>query len=260
VIKALSCGGLNIGGGGSTVPEGPTPAGAPTRFNASCGGGICSLTARTAAQDGGPNSCTDTGCNFGTFLSIPNGGLSTCVHNTFAMPGSASLDTTTGAFSGSVPLSSAVNVTGNAANPCPSCVAGLCDGTATNAGASCTAVNGAGDTYDCLPGGVALAPFGVDLTPLSSGTETKSGPTFCPGQDASAPGLNGCFGSPACDWIEETGSPAVGISVGGGTVPATIVSVFCIPATGNGLIDGAADLPGPGATALPGTMAILTIP
>jgi hypothetical protein len=28
-------------------------------------------------------------------------------------------------------------------------------------------------------------------------------------------------------------------------------SVFCIPATGNLLIDGAADLPGPGAVTLP---------
>jgi len=258
--KTLTCGGLNIGGGGSTVPEGPTPANAPTRFNASCAGTNCTLSARTSAQDGGNNSCTDTGCNFGTYLSIANGGLSTCVHNTFASPGSGSLDTATGAFSGSVPLSSEVTVTGNAANPCPDCVAGVpstCDGTATNAGAVCTPVNGSGDTYDCTPSGVVLAPFPVNLTPLTSGQATANGPTFCPGQSGSAPGLNGCFGNPACDYIEENGSAAAGISVGGGTVPATLVSVFCIPATGNGLIDGAADLPGPGATALPGTLELL---
>jgi hypothetical protein len=30
------------------------------------------------------------------------------------------------------------------------------------------------------------------------------------------------------------------------------VSVFCIPPSFNGIIDGSADLPGPGATSLPG--------
>jgi hypothetical protein len=29
--------------------------------------------------------------------------------------------------------------------------------------------------------------------------------------------------------------------------------VFCIPATGNGVVNGAPDLPGPGAVSLPGT-------
>src|SRR5262249_12278992 len=34
---------------------------------------------------------------------------------------------------------------------------------------------------------------------------------------------------------------------------ATLASVFCIASTGNGIVDGAADLPGPGAVSLPGT-------
>jgi len=264
ILKSLTCGGLNIGGGGSTVPEGPTPSNAPTQFSASCDGTTCTLGSRTSTDTGSNTNCSAPGCKFGTFLSIANGGLSTCVNNTFAMGGSGTIDLSSGAFDGSVPLQSEVSVTGNAAAPCPRCLvggvpgqgAGVCSTAATNSGAACTGVNSTGDTYDCIPGGVLLAPFGVDLTPIGTGTQSKSGPTFCPGQDASAPGLNGCFGNPTCDYIEERGANATGIAPGGGPTSATLASVFCIPATGNGLIDGAADLPGPGAISLPGTLDI----
>jgi hypothetical protein len=36
----------------------------------------------------------------------------------------------------------------------------------------------------------------------------------------------------------------------------TLASVFCITATGNGLVNFAADLPGPGAVSLPGTFVV----
>jgi hypothetical protein len=36
----------------------------------------------------------------------------------------------------------------------------------------------------------------------------------------------------------------------------TLASTFCIPATGNGAVDGTADLPGPGAVSLPGTFSL----
>ena len=36
----------------------------------------------------------------------------------------------------------------------------------------------------------------------------------------------------------------------------TLVSVFCIPLTSNILVNGAASLPGPGATSLPGTITL----
>jgi hypothetical protein len=289
ILKTLTCGGLNIGGGcyqegGSCgVNEGPTPAGATTTFKAACAGTSCTVTERTAAESGSNTTCSDTGCQFGTWLSIANGGTSTCVLNTFQSPGSGTLDLTTGAFDGSVPLSSAVTLTGNGAAPCPLCLVGgspgmgtgVCSGAAANAGASCTGVNSTGDNYECLPAGVALTPFGVDLTPITTGTTFMDTTTdqdqvpggvlgeFCPGQNATEPGSYGCFAlgkgapvgpEPLCDYIEERGSPAVGITVGGGAVSATLGSVFCIPAAGNGLIDGAADLPGPGATTLPGTL------
>ncbi|HEX6130871.1 MAG TPA: hypothetical protein VF044_04020 [Actinomycetota bacterium] len=301
ILKNLTCGGLNIGGGCSQeggscgVNEGPTPAGATTTFKASCPGSTCTITARTAAESGSNNDCSDTGCQFGTWLSIANGGTSTCVLNTFQSPGSGTLDLVTGAFDGSIPLTSAVTLTGNGAAPCPLCLVGgmpgqgpgTCSGAAANPGAACVGTNPSGDNYECLPSGFPLTPFGVDLTPISTGTTFMDTTTdqdkvpggvageFCPGQDLIEPGTIGCFGlaktideppagpggpgaeNPVCDYIEERGSPAAGITIGGGPVAATLGSVFCIPAAGNGLIDGAADLPGPGATTLPGTLTLI---
>lgn len=148
--------------------------------------------------------------------------------------------------------------------------AGTCPSYAANPGAGCTGINTDGDTYNCLPSGVALTPFPVNLTPILTGTASDTDPsgTFCPGQDASPPGLNGCFGCDGvadggpcpgdvgmCDYFEVRGTDAGLMS--SGTHAARLASAFCIPATGNGLIDGAADLPGPGATTLPGTLQLL---
>jgi hypothetical protein len=97
----------------------------------------------------------------------------------------------------------------------------------------------------------------VNLSPLTTGQVTAANATgtFCPGQDASPPGSNGCFGDPSCDYIEENGTPAGSMTAGGHS--GTLASVFCIPAVGNPVVDGAADLPGPGATSLPGTLELI---
>jgi hypothetical protein len=56
--------------------------------------------------------------------------------------------------------------------------------------------------------------------------------------------------------ISETGSPSACLA-DGANHDATLVSIFCIPPTYNGLVDGSADLPGPGAVSLPGTSQLL---
>lgn len=277
--KALGCGGLNVGGGESTVAEGPTPGGAETQFKITGGPTNWTVSARTAADTGSNNNCSDTGCQFGPFLSISNAGTSTCVKNTFDSPASGAFNSSTGEFDGSVPLDSAVYLTGNSTDPCPRCIAGVCQigwssgtGTSPTEGDPCTATDGAGSTYDCEPNVASLLPsFPVDLTPISTGTESKSdgGGIFCPGQTGA--GAFGCNGdgspSPICpgdtagppDYIEEVGSPAGPVTIGGGTEGATLASVFCIPSVGGSLgflINSAANLPGPGATSLPGTLEI----
>jgi hypothetical protein len=267
VLKTLTCGGLNIGAGSGSTPEGPTPGGAETQFNIS-GGPVYTLSGRTSAESGSNNNCSDTGCNFGTWLPI-TGVLSTCVRNTFSAPATGTLDSTTGDLTAGVPLDSAVYLTNNPTEPCPLCVggtvgmtdSGTCDAAwrdatgfaSPNAGDPCTPTDGTGHSYECGPRAQDLTGnIPVDLTPLTTGTASKSdaGGIFCPAQT-----VTGAFGLVAVDYIEENGSPAGPLT--SAPTAVTLASVFCIPLTGNSGIDVVAGLPGPGATSLPGTLTLL---
>jgi hypothetical protein len=285
-LKALNCGGLNVGGGGSTVAEGPTPANAETQMNITGAGPVYPVTGRTAAESGSNNNCSNTGCAFGPYLPITNLGTSTCVRNTFAVPASGTLDSSTGTFDGGFPLTSSVFLTGNSTFPCPLCLggtpgvtnSGTCQsglqwaagvGPSPDAGAACTPVNAAMDSHDCdPPAGSMLPSFSVNLTPITTGTASMVGPAgaFCPLQAAAgAFSCNGaatalCPGGAAgmADYIEENGVAAGPMGVG--PEAATLASTFCIPSVGGALgflINGAASLPGPGATSLPGTLEIV---
>jgi hypothetical protein len=57
--------------------------------------------------------------------------------------------------------------------------------------------------------------------------------------------------------LSETGATAGICLADNATHPMTLVSVFCIPPTYNGLVDGSADLPGPGAAALAGDVQLV---
>ena len=263
MIKNLTCGGLNIGGGGSQIPEGPTPSGSVSRFNLSCAGAACTVSANTtvpAVNTAAPD-CTNTGCNFGTPLPIPNPAIpsiSTCVVNKWATPASGTLNLTTGAASLSIPLAADTYLTGVAL--CPKCSAtgspgspgvGTCMGGLRN-GLACTSTNPTGLTRDCVPtNATKIGTISVNLSPAETNTRTSTNATgqFCPSQTVTAAG---CFGSTACRTINENGVPA-GVLTIGTPKTVTLASTFCIPGTGNGAVDGSANLPGPGAVSLPGT-------
>jgi hypothetical protein len=276
VVKTLTCGGLNIGGGSSTVPQGPTPDGSQSQFDLSCSGSACNITAFSTMPpvNSADPDCSNTGCNFGTPLPIPNGPLTTCVLNTFASPASGTLDLSTGASSTNIALVSDTYLTGNNAQPCPKCSSGgspSSPGTGTcdrgpRTGMACTSTNSTGYTRDCPTGGADathpctpgggncidgshIGPIDVSLSPLTTGTAnmTNAGGLFCPSQAHA-----GCFAHTDCVSITENGVAAGAVTPG---VPAgaTLASVFCIAATQNGIVNGAADLPGPGAVSLPGT-------
>jgi hypothetical protein len=289
ILKNLTCGGLNIGGGSSIVGEGPTPDGATNKFSLSCTGPACTVgsTAAIPPFNSAAPDCTAVGCNFGTPLPIPNPALptlTTCVLNTFSSPGAGTLNLSTGVASINIPLASDIYLTGNLAQPCPRCVLtggsgtpsptnprpGTCD-RGPNTSGLCTTTSATTLTRDCPTGGVGpglpcnpgggncvdgshVGVISVNLSPLTTGTATSTNPggLFCPGQGA---GQVGCFGSTACRTITETGAPAGAIPTG---VPTnvTLASTFCIPATGNGLVDASANLPGPGAISLPGTFTV----
>ena len=67
----------------------------------------------------------------------------------------------------------------------------------------------------------------------------------------------GAFGSQAVRTVTEIGAPAGPISTGDLPAATTLASVFCIPPTFNGTIDGVGDLPGPGAVSLQGQTQLL---
>jgi hypothetical protein len=119
-----------------------------------------------------------------------------------------------------------------------------------------------GVTIECPPppdNGAYLPEFNVSLSPLSTGASQKKAADglFCPSQQTlSAFGLENSGFQPnplKVVEIDQQGAAAGDIS-DGLAHNATLSSVFCIPATGNVLIDGAADLAGPGAVSLPGSI------
>ena len=115
-----------------------------------------------------------------------------------------------------------------------------CDGAAT--GANCTGDGNCPAGQHCLP--IACNPANGNADCAAA-----TGFTSC-GQRTS-----GAFTSnDVARTIVETGSPAGSQTTGGAAQPQTLVSIFCIPPTFNTLVDSAADLPGPGAAVLQGTV------
>ena len=212
-------------------------------------------------------------CLFGPPLAIQNPAvpsLATCVINVIATDASGSGDPTTGAATVDIPLVSRVYLTGNEAAPCPQCACGTppCSGTCSagpNAGMACSTNSTTGNpatgntSQDCPPeegSGLFNGALSVSLNPLTTGSSSKTSATgaFCPSQTHA-----GAFGKPATRCIKETGSPAGNLTDG---MPHAAIeaTVFCIPATSNGTVNIVADLPGPGATSLPGEAQIVPTP
>ena len=197
----------------------------------------------------------DPTCFFGPPVPV-SGFPTTCVVNSFATDGSGTLDLLTGESSVSINLASRVFLTLGQPTPCPQCLGGTCS-YGENAGQACTTTNVNQTSLDCMPGaGSFVATLPVNLTPLSTGTATQTAADgiFCPGQ------INaGAFGQTTTEGIQQTGSPA-GDGSDGLPHPSTLVSIFCIPATGNLSVDGIADLPGPGSISLPGEAQFTVVP
>lgn len=246
-LATLACGHLVLGGGTSAAGPGVVPAGAPTSFAVMGGTAVSGLPAS------GPE-CSGTGCLFGAPLPIASGVLSMCVAQTFMAPASGTLDPGAGTFTGDLPLASLATLTSNATQPCPLCVGNTCDGTASNGGAACTPDADSGESHDCIPAGPVLPPLGISFPGVTTGAATASDGSgiFCPGQAHA-----GAFGHPTAIDVTATGEPAGNLETGQPPRPATLASVFCVPVTGNLLIDGSSDLPGPGAITLPITADLL---
>jgi hypothetical protein len=75
---------------------------------------------------------------------------------------------------------------------------------------------------------------------------SNAGGNFCPSQASP-----GAFGQGTVQCIFEKGA-AAGDITDQNPHNANLVSVFCIPSTGNAAVDGVSSLPGPGAFSLNG--------
>jgi hypothetical protein len=268
-MTPLTCGNLYLGNGASGIQPSTLPDGAVNRFSLNTGDLGCILSVLTACPIGPTNvsgpgfDCTTTGCSFGPPVPIPNGGLSACSVSSFTAPSTGTVNLLTGATTANVSLGLHLYVTGNAAQPCPKCSVtgtpsapgtGTCDRGA-RAGLACTTTNSHGLSKDCAPGGtdgsVDLGTISANLSPVTTGTSSKSNPTglFCPGQTTA-----GCFGNTSCRSFTETGAAPNATLSAIAPQPATLASTFCVPSSGSVLVDGSAGLPGPAAISLPGTI------
>jgi hypothetical protein len=269
----LAC--LYIGGGAATtvaplkIPDSATSmlqiSGNTLSASAGTGPGNCTLgyaatkhcisevhtgmacTSDLNCEPAAPGSCApDPQCFFGPPLPLPNGALSTCVLNPIASNVTGTADPTTGSAMVNLPLGSRTYLTGNSTSPCPKCVNNACVGGARNT-LPCTPVGAAQTSLDCPPTPAQfVATLGVSINPLTTGvvTATSSTGSFCPSQ-----ANVGAFGKTTARAIREMGV-APGNITDGLVHNAHLAAVFCIPKTGNLAIDGAADLPGPGAIGL----------
>jgi hypothetical protein len=232
----------------------------PCNCNLECNGG-CNTNSNCGVSSAGGSATLvclpDSNCFFGNPLPINNLGTSTCVLNVIDDGVTGTADKGLGTSISTVPLKSWVFLTGvdqdNFANgnACPICDSGTCNA-GPNKGLACTTNSSLKTTHDCPPPPyLFLAPLSVTLGPLTSATAmstSDSAGIFCnPQMDG------GAFGLANARKLIENGSPAAGpLSVT--NQDATLASIFCIPGTNNLLIDASANLPGPGAIALPGSV------
>jgi hypothetical protein len=206
----------------------------------------------------------DPQCFFGNPLPINNTGTSTCVLNVIDDGVTGTADRAAGTVEATIPLKSWVYLTGvdpsgdfSTGNACPICQAGTCNA-GPREGQPCTTNSGLLTTLDCPPPGyLFLAPLDVVLGPLTTGTAnlaSDSNGIFCPGGGDVPPQPNGgAFGVATAREIIENGSAAAG-GLDATDKAGTLAATFCIPPTNNVLIDNSANLPGPGAIGLGGTL------
>jgi len=233
--------------------------------------GLGACTSDANCQNHAGSCVLDANCFFGPPLSIPNPtvpGTSTCVINVIQTDVSGTGDVVAGSANINMTLASRVYLTATAYDDpatqvieaCPRCLSGKCNKGA-NAGKDCATTAPNGLSLDCPPIATQfLATLPISLNPFTTGATQIANATgvFCPNQiTAPSSSLNtGALGKTATRTVKEQGSPAGDIT-DHQQHAAALGSAFCIPATGNQLIDPVAGLPGPGALSVNGKLQLL---
>jgi hypothetical protein len=253
---------------GEGKPLGCTLGASPTRscanFSAGTDGhGACAQDTDcpdAQSANGHAGDCLPTPkCFFGPPLPIVGPAATTCVVNVVAHDASGTANATDGSANVTIPLTSIIFLT-SPDSPCPTCQNNVCVG-GQNAGKACSPVGMLKTTPDCPPDGFAFVgtiPVTLAGTQTTPSTMHADDGIFCPGAGQS-PDVAGAFGASYARTIKEVGKPA-GNLLDFQPHPSVLAANFCIPATGSGLIDGSAGLPGPSATSLPGNMQLIASP
>lgn len=295
-LRTLGCGTINVGGGAGAIGQSMLASGAASRWLADCDGDACELAATlepTACWDCTGPGCSfgppQPIPNGGTSVCLVNTFTAPSMGTLDRATGAAELTvpiesrivlTGVGLYpnDGPCPVCSAT-ANGPAVSGSPEAPgAGVCDG-GRNAGLPCRTTNAAGLSRDCPPGGVGpgapcdpladpscadgsvhLGALPLSPSPLStagSARQTSDG-LFCADQRTPGCFANATFDGtgPSCRRVELAGAPA-GPLVPGVAAGVTLGSVLCIPGTGNGIVDFATDIPGPGALSLVGTLEVI---
>lgn len=192
------------------------------------GNGLCGTDADCNNQAG---SCQlDGNCSFGAPVPVP-GLVPACSVNTMLSDMCGSMNVLTFEVNFSLAIQARTYV-GPANEPCPLCVDNVCSA-GKNAGLACEPLGNYGTSPDCPPlDNKFIAAIDVVIPALTTGTTTMlpdGGGLFCDGQVE--PGL---FGLTTARSLTQTGT---GVSQGGLSGETTAVATFCIPETGNALID-----------------------
>jgi hypothetical protein len=247
----LSATGIN----GLTVTLGPSAGNGPFDCTNGAGPGVACLNGAPGLDGNG--ACiedSDCGvvaagvcgpkpnCYFGP--PVPVGGLApACTINSFLAPLCGSVDLASSDVTMTTALTAAVFLTGNSQSPCPQCLEGVCSA-GRNAGQPCTPVGSAMTSVDCPPLPQDYkAKLTVFFPALTTGTAEVTSPDglFCPGQT-----IFGAFTLSDARRVVQTGT---GLGGGGLGAPfqTTLVGLFCIPSTGDFLVDFAGGFPALGA-------------
>jgi len=191
-------------------------------------------------------------------VPISAGAFSTCILNAIRHDICGAADLSDNSTEVSAGLAPRLYVTGDPMSPCPQCSGGTCTA-GKRQGLGCTGGVGSKNTsVECPPRDTQFAGrLELVIPSLSTGTSTLTDPDghFCPGQKH-----DGAFGvvTGTPTTITEQGSPLA--SNPGMIFNTTLAGTFCVPASGNPIINTNADLPGPGALSATGTLTVCLLP
>jgi hypothetical protein len=237
-----------VSAAGSTLTFAGSDAASTLECTKSSGPGKHCLTAGNASctTDGDclglSGACAfDTNCFFVQPIPIANGPLSICLVDVVETEETGTIDVGSGAISITEHHASRAYVTGDAASPCPRCVAGVCTA-GKNAGGPCGVVGGLGTSVDCLPDDASFIAAVQLHEQFSTGASEIAdfGAGFCPAQT-----VPGAYGASDGVRVVAAGSPA-GSLADGAPHAVALASTFCVPSTGSPVLDALVKLPGPG--------------